>query len=275
MYDPLPNRSEFIELFNRSVDTVDLNGWTIMDAPSSSGSRAIFKISNGPLFLPPNDYAVIGADSTLILQFPDLLHLSTAKLVIANKDLSLNNSGDDIVLVDLTNTQIDSVRYSPSWHNPALNTSTAGKSLERVNPALASNDRRNWSSSIAPGGATPGQRNSIFTLSIPSAAHLTLSPNPFSPDNDGFEDFLAIDYSLPSSTSMIRVRCFDVQGRLVRTLANNEPAASSGTVIWNGLDDNNRRVRIGMYIILFEALDSSGGVVHTMKDVAVVATKLK
>jgi hypothetical protein len=30
-----------------------------------------------------------------------------------------------------------------------------------------------------------------------------------------------------------------------------------------------------MYIILFEALDSSGGVVHTMKDVAVVATKLK
>ena len=73
---------------------------------------------------------------------------------------------------------------------------------------------------------------------------------------------------------MIRVRCFDVQGRLVRTLANNEPAASSGTILWNGLDDNNRRVRIGMYIILFEALDASGGVVHTMKDVAVVATKL-
>jgi hypothetical protein len=234
-----------------------------------------FRISDSPLLLPPNEYAVIGADSTLILQFPSLLHLSTAKLVIANKDLSLNNSGDDVVLVDLTNTQIDSVRYSPSWHNPALNTSTTGKSLERVNPALASNDQRNWSSSIAPGGATPGQRNSIFTLSIPSAAHLTLSPNPFSPDNDGFEDFLAIEYSLPSSTSMIRVRCFDVQGRLVRTLANNEPAASSGTVIWNGLDDNNRRVRIGMYIILFEALDSSGGVVHTMKDVAVVATKLK
>jgi hypothetical protein len=275
MYNPLPNRSEFIELFNRSVDTISLQDWTIMNTPSSSGRRMAFRISDSPLLLPPNEYAVIGADSTLILQFPSLLHLSTAKLVIANKDLSLNNSGDDVVLVDLTNTQIDSVRYSPSWHNPALNTSTTGKSLERVNPALAGNDQRNWSSSIAPAGATPGQRNSIFTLSIPSAAHLTLSPNPFSPDNDGFEDFLAIEYSLPSSTSMIRVRCFDVQGRLVRTLANNEPAASSGTVIWNGLDDNNRRVRIGMYIILFEALDSSGGVVHTMKDVAVVATKLK
>ena len=163
MYDPLPNRSEFVELFNRSVDTVDLYGWTMMNAPSSSGRRAIIRISNSPLLLPPNEYAVIGADSTLIVQFPFLLHLSTAKLVIANKDLSLNNSGDDVVLADLTNSQIDSVRYSPSWHNPALNTSTTGKSLERVNPSLASNDRKNWSSSIAPGGATPGQRNSIFT----------------------------------------------------------------------------------------------------------------
>jgi len=274
MYDPLPNRSEFIELFNRSADTVSLQGWTMMNAPSSSGRRTTIRISDSPLLLPPNDYAVIGADSTLIVQFPFLLHLPAGKLIIVNKDLSLNNSGDDIVLADMTNTQIDSVRYSPSWHNPALNTPTTGKSLERVNPAIGSNDRRNWSSSIAPGGGTPGQRNSIFTVSIPSAAHLTLSPNPFSPDNDGFEDFLAIQYSLPSTTSMIRVRCFDVQGRLVRTLANNEPAASSGTVIWNGLDDNNHRVRIGMYIILFEALDSSGGVVHTMKDVAVVAGKL-
>ena len=274
MYDPLPNRSEFVELFNRSVDTISLQDWTIMNSPSSSGRRATVRISDKPLFLPPNNFAVVGADSTLFIQFPALLHLATAAVVIANKDLSLNNSGDDIVLVDITNTQIDSVRYSPSWHNPALNTTTTGKSLERVNPSLGSNDRKNWSSSIAPGGATPGERNSIFTLSIPSAAHLTLSPNPFSPDNDGFEDFLAIGYSLPSTTSMIRVRCFDVQGRLVRTLANNEPAASSGTIIWNGLDDNNRRVRIGMYIILFEALDSSGGVVRTMKDVAVVATKL-
>ena len=52
------------------------------------------------------------------------------------------------------------------------------------------------------------------------------------------------------------------------------PLRLRGHLLWNGLDDNNRRVRIGMYIILFEALDSSGGVVHAMKDVAVVATKL-
>ena len=101
MYDPLPNRSEFIELFNRSADTVDLHGWTMMNAPSSSGRRATIRISDSPLFLPPNEYAVIGADSSLITQFPVLSVLTTAKLVIANKDLSLNNSGDDVVLLDV------------------------------------------------------------------------------------------------------------------------------------------------------------------------------
>jgi flagellar hook assembly protein FlgD len=73
---------------------------------------------------------------------------------------------------------------------------------------------------------------------------------------------------------MIRVRIYDTAGRLVRRLAANEPSSSTGTIIWNGLDDNSNRVRIGMYIILFEALDNFGGTVRTMKDVAVVARKL-
>jgi hypothetical protein len=274
LYEPLAGYSEFIELFNRIADTIDVQGWKIMDSPSSSGNRTVIQFPNESLLLFPNHFLVIAADSSIFAQYP-LLKAGTGGLtLVAHKDLSLNNSGDDVVLVDQISTTIDSLRYSPSWHNPSLNTSTVGRSIERINPSFGSNDKRNWSTSVAPSGATPLQTNSIFTKGIPSAAGLSLSPNPFSPDNDGFEDILAITYSLPSTTSMIRVRCFDVQGRLVRTLANNEPVASSGTLLWNGLDDNNRRVRIGMYIILFEALDAAGGVYRVMKDVVVVATKL-
>jgi hypothetical protein len=272
LYEPFAGNSEFIEMFNRSADSIDVQGWKIMGASSSSGNRIQFPHES--LLLLPNHFFVVAADSSFFAQYP-LLKASTGGLtLVTNKDLSLNNSGGDVVLIDQTNAAIDSVRYSPSWHNPSLNTPTAGRSIERINPSFESNDRRNWSTSVAPSGATPLQTNSIFTKSVPSAAGLSLSPNPFSPDNDGFEDILAITYSLPSTISMIRVRCFDVQGRLVRTLANNEPVASSGTLLWNGLDDNNRRVRIGMYIILFEALDATGGVYRVMKDVVVVATKL-
>ncbi len=274
MYEPLAANSEFIELFNQSVDTINVQGWKIMDTPSSSGNRTEIQFPNESLLLFPNHFFVVAADSSLFAQYPILKSSTGGLTLVTHKDLSLNNSGDDVVLADQTNTTIDSVRYSPSWHNPSLNTPTAGRSLERINPSFGSNDKRNWSTSVALSGATPLQINSIFTKSIPAGAGLSLSPNPFSPDNDGFEDILAITYSLPSTASMIRVRFFDVQGRLVRTLANNEPVASSGTLLWNGLDDNNRRVRIGMYIILFEALDAAGGVNRVMKDVVVVATRL-
>ena len=274
MLEPLPNMSEFIELYNRSTDTLDLQEWKIMDAASLSGNRSVVQVSGTPLPIPPDSYLVIAADSTLASQFSPLLQSTKSRLVVANKSLSLNNTSDDIILVDQTGSQIDSVRYSSSWHNPALNTSTAGRSLERVNPGVESNDRRNWGTSVAVAGATPGQRNSIYTPAFPTHSSMSLSPNPFSPDDDGFEDLLAISYSLPASTSMVRVRCFDVVGRLIRTIANNEPVASSGTIFWNGRDDQGRRARVGMYVVLFEALDASGGVVHTIKDVAVVATRL-
>jgi len=274
LYEPLAGYSEFIELYNRSADTIDVQGWKIMDAPSSSANRIVNQFPNESLLLFPNQFIVVAADSSIFMQYPLLKSIPAGLTLVTHKDLSLNNSGDDVILADQINTMIDSVRYSPSWHNPSLNTPTAGRSIERINPSFESNDKRNWSTSVAPSGATPLQTNSIYTKSVPSAAGLSLSPNPFSPDNDGFEDILAITYSLPSTISMIRVRCFDVQGRLVRTLANNEPVASSGTLLWNGLDDNNRRVRIGMYIILFEALDAAGGIDRVMKDVVVVATKL-
>jgi hypothetical protein len=268
LYEPHPGKAEFVELFNRGTDTIDAAGWKLMDQPSSSGSRAVIPLSTNPSFILPHGFVVIASDSSIVAQFPSL----AGKDIIINSSLSLSNSGEDIVVHDLTGTQIDSVRYSPLWH--LKNVSLSGRSLERINPSLQSNDPRNWSSSVNPSSVTPLLSNSIFTASTAVQSSLHLSPNPFSPDNDGFEDFLTITYSLPANSSTIRIRIFDVTGRLIRRLAQSEPSPSSGSIIWNGLDDDGNRVRIGMYIILFEALDNFGGTAKTMKDVAVVARKL-
>ncbi len=268
MYDPTSGNAEFVELYNRSSDSIDVYNWKLMNQPTSSEKRGTVVLSKVRSFLPPNEFTVVANDSSIFTQFPFL----TGKNVVVNSSLSLSNSGEDVVLVDLTDAQIDSVHYSPSWH--LKNISTKGRSLERINPNAGANDTRNWSSSVSPGAATPGAKNSIYTPSLPPTSSLSLSPNPFSPDNDGFEDFLSINYALPTNSAMVRLRIYDVTGRLVRLLANDEPASSSGTIIWNGLDDKGERVRIGMYIILFEALDNFGGTVRTMKDVAVVAAKL-
>ena len=275
MYEPLSGQNEWIELCHRGTAPVDLAGWKFSDRPTASGVNS-FMISSPSTTMQPGDFVVVAADSTILSLFPYLASpSSTVHLFILNRSggFGLNNDGDDIVLRDATGQTIDSVSYSPSWHHPDV-TDTKGRSLERINPDIGSNDRRNWSTSPVPAGGSPGRANAIYTTSLPSSASLSISPNPFSPDGDGQEDFCIIRYNLPTSTSLIRITIFDIKGRLLRTLANAELSGPQGEIVWDGLDDGKQRVRIGPYIVFLEAIDSQGGTITTAKAVVVVATEL-
>ncbi len=268
MSSPYTNMPEWIELYNQTNDTIDIQDWKIFDMVTSSGSRTSYTLTSKPFFVFPKEYVVVAEDSTIFTQYPNL---TNQKIIVVNNSLSLGNSEDEIVLVDHTNFVIDSVHYFSSWHTIS---NTTGKSLERINPTLASNDKRNWGTSVSANGVTPALQNSIFTTIVPSSTAVSFSPNPFSPDGDGFEDFLTISYSFPSTSLRLHIQIYDMSGRNVRTLANNEYIGSSGNIVWDGLDDNKQRVRLGMYIIIIQAVDNLGGIVHQSKQVAVVATKL-
>jgi len=267
MYEPPSDKAEWFEIYNPGNVPIDLRRWTFSDASASplvvTGTSAIVQ---------PSGFAVVASDSTIydFSPFP-----SPVPVLILNKaaGLGLGNEGDDLVIRDGTGTSIDSVRYSPTWHQPAL-TETRGRSLERINPELDSNNPDNWSTSAGPAGGSPGLRNTIFTSRVSSAGALSFSPNPFSPDRDGFEDFCLISYRLPRTTALIRVTIFDLHGRLIRTLVNSGLSGDHGEVLWDGLDDQGRQTRIGPYIILLEAVDGTGGSVAVMKGVIVVATRL-
>jgi hypothetical protein len=275
MYDPLAGQNEWIELYHRGSAPIDIARWKISNRPTAGGSNTL-TISNSSTVIQPRDFVVVAADSTILSRFGYLnVTTSGVRLLILNRSsgLGLNNDGDDVILRDAMGRTIDSVAYSPDWNHPDL-TDARGRSLERVNPEIGSNDRRNWSSSPDPSGGTPGKINGIYTSSLPSAASVSINPNPFSPDGDGFEDFCIIRYNLPLTTSVIRVSIFDIKGRLVRTLANGELSGPQGEIIWDGLDDTRQRVRIGPYVVFVEAVDGQAGVLATAKRVAVVAAKL-
>ncbi|MBI2620426.1 MAG: lamin tail domain-containing protein [Ignavibacteriales bacterium] len=273
MYEPISGQNEWIEVFHRGTNPVDLAGWSFMDRPTVSGNRNVFSFGWSSRKILPGEFVVIAAESTIFSLFPSLLH--SVNVIILNRagGFSLGNNGDDIVLKDLLGTIIDSVRYEPSWHHPDV-ADVRGRSLERIHPDLETNDRRNWSTSAERIGGSPGRRNSIFTERTFSVAALSFSPNPFSPDGDGHEDFCLIRYVLPHETFITRLRIFDVQGRLIRTLADGEPAGSQGEIIWDGFDSEKRRARIGPYIVLLEATDRGGHAVLSARGVVVVATRL-
>lgn len=76
---------------------------------------------------------------------------------------------------------------------------------------------------------------------IPRELGIGLAPNPFNPRT-------AIQLSLPEA-GRARVDIFDVRGRLVRTLVDEELPAGIHQRTWSGLDDSGRRVASGVYLI--------------------------
>ena len=48
----------------------------------------------------------------------------------------------------------------------------------------------------------------------------------------------------------------------------------SGQLLWDGFDDAGRALRIGIYVILFEALDTAGGTTLVFKEPVVLARPL-
>ncbi len=125
-------------------------------------------------------------------------------------------------------------------------------------------------------GGTPNSENSIYQENTQNNQEtgITLNPNPFSPDDDGYEDNLFINYKLDHQDYLIKVRIYDRYGRLVRTLADGKQAGFEGQLIWNGRKDDGSRNRIGIYIVIFEAYDSTSGNDLSFKKTVVLARQL-
>lgn len=265
MSDPGIDNSEFIEFYNNCSDTLDIGGWTFEE---SAGKK--FRLSESHFKFPPAGYYLLAADSAVLsIYSPD--EFNGYKLA-GTADLGLSNDGELILLRDVRGNIIDSLVYSSGWHNRNINI-TKNKSLERINPALTGNYPKNWCTSVDDLGSTPGRQNSIFTENDNQQAGISVSPNPFSPDNDGYEDFCMINYTLKQDVSQIRIKIFDSRGRLVRTVENNTPSAAHGSVIFDGLEDSGTPLRIGIYIVFLEALNGNTGVVENLKTIVVAARK--
>ncbi len=255
MADPGTGRSEYVELLNNADGDVDLKGWGVTDLAGSGGKVLIAAAAR---VMHPGECLVLAADSALVRQFPPLVNVDQRLVAILGAGrLNLNNDGDAVVIRDALGVTIDSVMYSAAWHNPDLS-DPSGRSLERISSRISSNDPRNWGTSVDAAGGTPCVRNSISVGFSLAASRLSCAPNPFSPDGDGIDDVVVIHYEMPVQTSIINLKIYDIRGRLIRRLANNEPGGPAGSIIWDGRDERGAVARIGVYIALLEAVNSAG-----------------
>tara|TARA_B100000315_G_scaffold260938_1_gene328024 strand:+ start:13418 stop:15016 length:1599 start_codon:yes stop_codon:yes gene_type:complete len=257
MYYPEENNSEFIEIFILSENSINLSGWGISDQLTSS-----IKILPD-IETPSSSFVVIAKDSSLLPSLPS----NSILLVPENGFPSLNNSGDSIYLYDPSGNVMDSLTYTDDW-------GVEGRSMEKLNPEMDSSVPSSWGTCVAPGKMTPGNQNSIFIESLPGTGTISLEPNPFSPDGDGYEDNLYISYSLPFPQAYLTITIFDRLGRTVRTLAKNLVSGAEGVITWNGRKDNSSRARIGIYILKITAVETGTSKKMEWVETAVLAEQL-
>lgn len=239
MYLPASPNPEWIEIFNISTDSIQINAWGIADASQIGTLNA-----DSAVFISPGQYFVIQAPGNPV----------TPSALIVESFPNLNNAGDFLGLSDPLGNWIDSLSFTQDWGD------REGISLERIRLNAPTASASNWGNAVSPGGSTPGEQNSLFLDAIPQALTLKVSPNPFSPDDDGFEDIQTISYTLPFELGSITAEIFDVYGRKMATLAENQSVAAIGELIWDGSWDYTHSIRMGIYILKFRAHDHQGHV---------------
>lgn len=276
--DNLPDQPEFIELFNKTDKALNLTGLYWHNKPNENGAADTVWVPSGNFYLPPNGYAILSAEPDYVIGQA----LSTAKIVkafpsfdfsrttvqvipIKRSTLSLDNAGDHIRMFSKNHVLLDSLTYAESWHHPNRLDPT-GFSLERINPNQATANAQNWTSSFNVAGATPGERNSAYTnTSTANNVGISVSKEIFTPDGDGVDEIAAFSYQLSSSNGLLRARIYDEQGRLVRTLSEALLSAQTGTLFWDGTNDDGERLRIGIYVLLLENVAQSTGLTEVFK----------
>ena len=265
LFNPLDDGVDYIEVYNRSNKIVDLSDILLAAiSDNSSDFESIREISESSYLFFPGEYLVVTSSTSKVLS----QYYYSDPDAFLNPDIQIppmSNTSGRIVVISRSESVIDDFSYNEEMHHSLLN-SFEGVSLERINFNYETNDPDNWHSAAESFGfGTPGIINSQFSDFILSGADLTISPEIFSPDNDGNDDFLSISYSFDKPGNVGTMAIFDSKGRKVKILLNNTLLATDEIIRWDGTDENKQRCRVGIYIILFEFYKPDGSSGKTRK----------
>ena len=272
LFNPIAPGVDYVELYNPTDETFDLSTLmlgVIRESFPNPADTILKEIASESHLLLPQTYVLLSTNSEIVGQ---QYECSTDNFVQMASFPSYANSGGTALLMSKSGTVIDQMVFSESMHYPLLK-ETKGVSLERVSFDQSSLDANNWHSAAERVHfGTPGYENSMMQSADPSDDEITISPDVFSPDGDGFDDACFVSYHFDEAGYTMNIYIFNVAGQLNRHLAKGELIGQEGSVLWNGLDDNNNKVPVGVYVVVTEVFNFEGKV-KQFRNAVVVGTR--
>lgn len=272
MFNPATGNGRYVEFYNRSSKIFN---WPDFYIANFSGGTNLAQVTSKRLFL-PGKYHVF-------TEFPFNIRSTFANIhpenVLENDLPSINDSEGNIALYWSKNGQsvvVDSFNYTADLHNALLSSGDReGVALERIDADAPTNLAFNWTSASslvtgAPG--TPTLPNSQRQIAgAPTSDDLiTLPVGRLSPDDDGYEDYLDIRYSLPDEGFSAVFTIFDSDGIPVKKLLRQELLGTEGALRWDGDLGDGTRAKPGIYILFAELFGPTGDTRREKKAFAVV-----
>jgi hypothetical protein len=269
LFHPLPMGADYVELYNRSKKSIDLKKVFLANRNSNNIVSSILQVSPESILLFPGDYILLSADVDAV----------KGQYITTNPDAfikmygfpSYPNAGGNVVVLNGQGMIVDEIPYSEKWHFPLIK-NPAGVSLERIDFDGPSSKSNFHSAATSVGYGTPGYRNSQYRIIEELSGAITVTPQIFSPDNDGLDDFVTINYEFPSAGFVVNTTIYDASGRVVRYLQKNSLAGPRGYFRWDGLSEKGLQLPKGIYIIYNEIFSNDGRKRH-FKNTVVLARK--
>ena len=257
LFNPITGGADFIEFYNNSAKVLDLSH-LIMASLDEAGNIDQTENILTPYLIFPQQYAVVSPSAAQTQKqynppFP---------YAIVENNLPTYDDSEGTIFVYSTRTGtariIDQFSYLDDYHSLLLRTED-GVSLEKINPTLPSGDKNNWHSAASTVNyGTPTYKNSVYTTNLSTGSEVNLSATKVSPDGDGFEDFLLINYNLDALGYVAHIRVFDANGFLVKTLTNGQLLPKEGSLQWDGTKDDGTKALVGIHIIHVELVNPNG-----------------
>ena len=269
LFNPLPDGSDYVEIYNRSGKVIDLANMLIasFDEQTFSYSPSYYISDQSYLFTPGSFVVLSEKPEAVRLHY----HVSDAleQNFIQLKNLpSFPDAAGRVALLTKTGKVIDDFAYDEDMHFQLLDV-TEGISLERINPDWQTNLRNNWHSAAETAGfGTPGRVNSQFSENTPvHEESFALSPEIFSPDNDGTDDIASLSYNLSRQGFVANITVYDASGRVIHKIAQNYLLGTSGRLTWDGTRQEGTRCPPGIYLFYIEIFHPDGEVQKYKKSV--------
>lgn len=273
LFNPQTGGADFVELYNRTDAYFDLKDFALSNRGEDGELGTVYALAPQGYLVAPGEYVALTADKADIesryeVRFPEkLLELSTLPSMP-------DSEGEVVLLASEDSIVLDELVYDADWHYTLLEDDD-GYSLERIDPNAATLSQGNWhTASSTAGGATPTYINSQFRDAEVSENTIELSGESFSPDNDGFEDYVQINISSEAASQSVAIDVYNLSGQLVRNLVAHDLLGNKSVYQWNGFTDLQERAPIGVYIFLIEIVNLDSGTTERFKESVVLAGKI-